>query len=745
MDFKLEVLEPRIAPATLIDAGTVTYQDTDGDAVTVKFSKNVLDDDAVFLDSVFSFDNAFNDLGAQQLQGLTLTDIRFKGISVSVTVEGNASVDVGAIEASGISLGKVTIDGDLGKIVAGSDGKKSALRELNVGSMGMHGTATQGGGDLNSVLTGGINKVLIAGNAMGVNFSVEGSTRAGISMLSIGGSLLGAADDYSGRFTTTGAIGKVDIGTDIFGGIGDGSGSISAATRIGNITIGNSLSGNDEAGSGDIYSGGNIGKIFIGNDIEGGDGKGSGRIRAAGNIASLTVLDDIVGGDLSSDAGSVRAGGRIGNIFIGGDLTGSAGDDGGNITAGGAIASLTIEGSMLGGDGDFSSVVRAGAIGKTVILGDLEGGGGNFSGHIFSEGRWTSVRVEGSLTGNTGLYSGHIYSFGNVGSIYIGGGIVGGGVLGGGPGTGGGSVNIDNGGNLGSLFVGTDGINGGPGESTGRVDVDGNLGKATILGDVRGGLSGFTGQLSVGGQLRSLALDGSLIGTFDQTGTISSDTKIGKVFITGDVRGGGGPSSGRISSGGDINSLTIQGSVIAGGGLQTGSIQAEGSLKKLVIEGDIRGFPDRTVLISAVGKNNNQALNSIFVGGQVGHTVFQAGALGSSPAFANADAKIGKIVVGEGWYSSSVVAGATNPDFPSFGNADDESFAGGNDRLLSSISSIVIGGPALGSVAGGDHFGFVAQKLGTISIGGIKQTIPAAGDFTEIGNTNDFAIHRLSV
>ena len=59
----LEPLESRIAPATLLpDLKTVTYQDVDGDDVTVKFSKPILT--GGLETTVFTFDSAFGTGGA---------------------------------------------------------------------------------------------------------------------------------------------------------------------------------------------------------------------------------------------------------------------------------------------------------------------------------------------------------------------------------------------------------------------------------------------------------------------------------------------------------------------------------------------------------------------------------------------------------------------------------------------------------------------------------------------------------
>ncbi|MBO0701067.1 MAG: hypothetical protein J2P46_21910, partial [Zavarzinella sp.] len=54
LSLRLEPLEPRHAPATLVSPTTVTYQDADGDNVTVVLSRPVLTPGNV--NTVFHFD-----------------------------------------------------------------------------------------------------------------------------------------------------------------------------------------------------------------------------------------------------------------------------------------------------------------------------------------------------------------------------------------------------------------------------------------------------------------------------------------------------------------------------------------------------------------------------------------------------------------------------------------------------------------------------------------------------------------
>src|SRR6266511_887514 len=112
----IELLEARIAPATLVNPTTVTYQDIDGDSITVKISKPVFDQ--ITIGNVFTFDppGVSGDNGTkQQLRLIDLTALAditaAAGANLSITAvkkgEGDGLVNVGAINATGVDLGGV--------------------------------------------------------------------------------------------------------------------------------------------------------------------------------------------------------------------------------------------------------------------------------------------------------------------------------------------------------------------------------------------------------------------------------------------------------------------------------------------------------------------------------------------------------------------------------------------------------------------------------------------------------------
>ncbi|MGB8168575.1 MAG: hypothetical protein WCF18_13845, partial [Chthoniobacteraceae bacterium] len=160
---RVEPLESRIAPAAVF-----IFTDTDGDKVTVKTSLGT--DDELAAAGVLTFDLAAD--VPRQLQKIDLSNnANFAGTDLTVTATrvgpgGDGVTAVGFIDAStsgggaALDLGKITIDGDLGRILAGTGAAATSVKTLAVGSLGLLGTATQAaGGDLRSTLAGALGKL----------------------------------------------------------------------------------------------------------------------------------------------------------------------------------------------------------------------------------------------------------------------------------------------------------------------------------------------------------------------------------------------------------------------------------------------------------------------------------------------------------------------------------------------------------------------------------------------------------
>src|SRR5262249_45298935 len=116
----LEELESRLTPSVLGAPDSLTYQDVDGDLVTVRLSRKVLS--GANVNSVFRFEPPGIDSAApQQLQEIRLDALGpgAAGLSLAVTVAarpgGDDFANVGRI-AAGFDLGDVSVQGDLGQI-----------------------------------------------------------------------------------------------------------------------------------------------------------------------------------------------------------------------------------------------------------------------------------------------------------------------------------------------------------------------------------------------------------------------------------------------------------------------------------------------------------------------------------------------------------------------------------------------------------------------------------------------------
>jgi len=319
----IEPLEGRIAPASLIDAHTVQYNDLDGDVVTVTVSKALFDPAASTtvnkLDQIFTFTNGttaslFDDSGPQQLQLLDLTKVSVDlntfisdadGTSISITAAKVGASDdltnVGAIKATNIALGKVSVDGDLGQIDCGRAKIPKGLQSLVVNSMYKSGVSTQpatvtAADALESRITGELGSLRVKTDFYGFIHAVDGTSLvsgnvqttapAKITSVTINGSVIGnatvgTASNNTGLIDSDGSIGTVRIlgvgdTAGLIGGGGTNSGAILANKAIASVTIADSIIGGGGASSGAVISKRNLVAISVGDDVTGGAGAGSG-------------------------------------------------------------------------------------------------------------------------------------------------------------------------------------------------------------------------------------------------------------------------------------------------------------------------------------------------------------------------------------------------------------------------------------------------------------------------------------
>ena len=134
------------------------------------------------------------------------------------------------------------------------------------------------------------------------------------------------------------------------------------------------------------------------------------------------------------------------------------------------------------------------------------------------------------------------------------------------------------------------------------------------------------------------------------------------------------------------------------------------------------------------------AIGKITIKGDVQFARILAG-FDESQMPANADASIGVVKVTKDWRASSIVAGAQDAGANGFGAGDTlQSVA--NTALVARIASITIGGDLTGTSYALDQFGFVAQEIVTLKIGGRAAALTAgkSNNAFPIAFTTDVAV-----
>lgn len=430
-----------------VNARTIKFIDVDGDLVKVKVSKGALSASRLSFGSV-------NSLGGRQLRSINLIDStgQFQGADLSVIAvpqegfpgspEGKASngrVNVGSIIAAdpqdqiqqfvnGSDLGRVKIDGDLGKIIVGDNFATAAVSSLEVLSLGKQGTSTQEAGssdtsgyDVVSRVLGPITSVNVTGDFCG-RMDLIGAQYGRIDHLYIGGALTGGASGDGGQILFTGAIRDGYIGQ-IAGAEGTNSGLVNGTTfqsKIINLQIG-SVVGGSGSGSGQLYAA-KIQSMVVG-QIRGGEGAQSGRI-LSNNLQSVVVNQGITGG-AGSESGTLL-GDTIGSLVVKGAVRGGSATASGAIVSSGSIGSASVKGGIIGGGGLLAGSIRTGGGVGSLSVGKITGAEGEKSGSLQIGGAVDSLRVRGDILGGAGPGSGGVEIGGKLADAVFGGSIVGG-------------------------------------------------------------------------------------------------------------------------------------------------------------------------------------------------------------------------------------------------------------------------------------------------------------------------------
>jgi len=561
------------------DKKTATYIDIDGDLVTLKSPTGNFQQ----RDFTFTIGAKGSRLDVLDIS-LAARATSFEKASLTLTATpraglGDSFANVGFINATGIDLGTVSINGDLTKIIAGNaitDKTSPGLVSLTVQSMGIFDNNGP-----QSIITGPVGKLTIKTDSDGATFRVQSG---GLGVLTVGGDLRGGGGQFDGLIETSGDIGSVSIRGSIIG------------------------TGDDQNGA--IEAGGNIGKVFVGGSMRSfNPSLLDASITAVGNIGPITVIGDM--------AGIITAGANIASLAVGGSVRGT-----GFVSAGGTLGKVTITGSLLGGSGAESGRIESvGTMGAVKIGGDIRGGAGMNSGSLHSDTNLGAITLGGSLIGGTSTGAGTIGAFGpsglaTIGAVKIGGDIQGGSATSTGEiaahhfitsVTVGGSVRGGTASESGTLFVTP------PMGTTAR-----GIGPVKIAGDLTGGQAVGSGTIATfGGNIASVTVGGSFSG-----GTGMGITAAGLL--------------GPVKIGGDINSsgdLLIQARGVPGVPLAIASVTVGGD-----VGGDAGGVAIRAGYdYDLGGQNADVQIGPVTVGGNWLSGSIAAGALANNGIFGDAD------------------------------------------------------------------------------------------------------------
>jgi hypothetical protein len=359
------------------DGKTATFEDVDGDTVTIKTDKGKFNS----ANPAENFTTVAGPQGGLILQAITIAnDPDFIGKKASITItaqpsdgDGDGFVDIGYLNATGVDLAKVTIAGDLAVIDAGSGALNGvAVGTLKVHSIGGRGLNTQfGPGSLHSDLAGKLGTLEIGTNLDGAQLVADGT----IGAAKIKGSILGGGTGQAAELVSGGDIKKVTVGGDLRGGSVVHSGRIRAANGIGSVTVGGSMLGGSDEDAGSIEaSTGTIGMAKIGGSVLGGSAENSGTIYGHA-IKSITVGGDLVGGS-GLHSGSIHTGAPP--------------------TDGATIGTVKIGGSIFAGTDTLSGILSDSTLGAVTVVGDVIGSAA-VSVKILAQGILTPIDAKQAL------------------------------------------------------------------------------------------------------------------------------------------------------------------------------------------------------------------------------------------------------------------------------------------------------------------------------------------------------------
>jgi hypothetical protein len=762
----IELLENRIAPAALfLNSKSASFSDSDGDLVTVSFSKPILTQ--ANLASVLSDGPTpaidLTGLG-KDAKGFSLAHLSGISFSVKKGASGDGFASIASINASGIdlssisgskvslgslSVGDATVDPTT-KVLSDPTPKSPALGALSVRAFGATpgaplfinprtATYTDTGGDIvtvsfsKSVLTpGNVAGVFVQGGDGGLqtlDLTGVGKNAAGVS-LAQGANIsfsLKKGLDSAGKptvgdgFASVGAINAsgLDLGTITgtkirLGSLSVGDATMDGATKV----VSDPTPKTAPLGALNVASFGVAGaprwinaKTATYTDA-GGDvvtvslSKG---LLTPGNVASVLVQ----GGD-----GGLQ---KLDLTALGKNAAGTSLAQGANVTV--AVKKATGDGmahiGFINAQGiDLGAVSAARSDLGRILVGD----GVDAVLHYYSDPEARTYPYGGIIEPTPKSASIRSLSVASMGTQ--------------GLATQGGS------GDLVSVFYGEAGTLAIKGDvvdaslevrrSFARIDIGGSLvgHDQPGQGSIKTEMSSTQKEVDVGDILSErlsgpIRIGGNLTGgSGSETGYISTTTRLGSIksiSIGGDLNGGSGSKSGAIlvEREGGIGSLAIKGSVNGGGGFQSGYVYS-GDTATLSIGGDIKGGTGN----SSGGIEGDGISNRLTVGGSIrgGNITSEGVTLVKSGFIDVGGANVATI-------KGSLIAGI-NDTLTSSAQVNGSVIVRGDTR------SLTVGGSLVGNVGAGGKVNFVTLNAGASSTYGEFTKIAVNGSATHARITN---------
>jgi hypothetical protein len=216
-----EALESRIAPAGLravgvsglqvsADGKTATFTDVDGDLAAFVTTKGA------WTQAMFDLTPTGNFVDGSALNSVTIpANAGFDGANITITAKrdlfgGNGAVNFQTLDATGVNLGKVTLHGALGFVLAGTgDATVPAVKLLQVQSLGELGAVNVAmpATSFVSTITGNLGKLVVSSDVRNAEVDVTGTVNA----VTVGGSFLG------GKLAAGAGIGTITVRGDVVG------------------------------------------------------------------------------------------------------------------------------------------------------------------------------------------------------------------------------------------------------------------------------------------------------------------------------------------------------------------------------------------------------------------------------------------------------------------------------------------------------------------------------------------------